>query len=639
MRRRPRGPGQAISLDRMQFEQEIGRSCRGAPRRYAVVCVAVAVFLLAGACGSDGESSAGSDRIAGIDGGPELSEPAGPPADRDRSDPALGPPSADEDDGPSSSPTVPQEQVPATVDEGSGSGDAVRAGTAEEAVSPEVDPEPAVAGAADAELESESDAAPVEDAPAEPQSDAVAGDAAVDPISSTAAEEGAAADSGGDADQELPAEVDASADRDGVDPTARESEHPDELLDESDSSEAAGGPMFDARAARSGETVVAASFDSTCAVRPDGEVWCWGGSGLPGPPDFSGFDDVVAVSIGDSSAGEFHACALHGDGRVSCWGPGHWGQLGRGNTFSSGVPFEVPGIFDAVGIAAGVAHTCAVHAGGGVSCWGDGSQGQIGDGTTNSAKWSKRVDSLSDVVAISAGSHTNCAIHADGTVSCWGWRAGVVQSTPKKVERLERVVSIAIGWYESCAVRDDGRVFCWPHEQVDMPQEVPGLSGVVAVSVGDRSVCVVHGDGGVSCWGENNTAGQLGDGDDDRPADPSTARRDQCRSGGHGERAIGGWASARLRRAGRRFGVVLGQQRFRAVGRRDDRVPARPDPRAATRPCTPPPPARGHRGSRIRGGSSRGAGSRRRGVGISRRGAGSRHRGVRPRGRARARAG
>ncbi len=313
-------------------------------------------------------------------------------------------------------------------------------------------------------------------------------------------------------DPERDVAADASADRDGVEGAAAESDLPDEPLDQRDSSETAGGSVFDSSTARSEETLVAASFDSTCAVRPDGDLWCWGRRGLPGSPAFSGFDDVVAVTIGDSSAGEFHACALHGDGRVSCWGPGHWGQLGQGNTLSSDVPLEVPGIFDAVGIAAGVAHTCAVHAVGAVSCWGDGSQGQIGDGTTNSATWSRRIDSLSDVVAISAGSHTNCAIHAGGSVSCWGWRAGVPQTTPRRVSRLNRVVSLAVGWHQSCAVRDDGRVFCWPHHHVDKPQEVPGLSGAVAVSVGDRSACVVHGDGGVSCWGENNAAGQLGDG-------------------------------------------------------------------------------------------------------------------------------
>ena len=256
--------------------------------------------------------------------------------------------------------------------------------------------------------------------------------------------------------------ADASADRDGVEGAAAESDLPDEPLDQRDSSETAGGSAFDSSTARSGETLVAASFDSTCAVRPDGDLWCWGRRGLPRSPAFSGFDDVVAVTIGDSSAGEFHACALHGDGRVSCWG--------------------------------------------------DVLQGQIGDGTTNSATWPRRIDSLSDVVAISAGSHTNCAIHAGGSVSCWGWRAGVPQTIPRRVSRLNRVVSIAVGWHQSCAVRDDGRVFCWPHDHVDKPQGVPGLSGAVAVSVGDRSACVVHGDGGVSCWGENNAAGQLGDG-------------------------------------------------------------------------------------------------------------------------------
>ena len=459
------------------------------------MCLAAVASLLAGACGAGSESAPTPDRVVSTEG---AAEPREPPeqesADLQRRDAGPEEPPAveatdvspsDVAESGSDAPEVTAAVEP--LDEIVADGDATD--DIAEVPEPDVaDPEPPESGRDLAEVD------PV-------VTDAEVAEAAEGPAAGVA-----------EPDEERDPAADALTGGDGVEDAITDSDPEDEPLDQPGSSAPAEDPVFDTGAARSGETLVAASFDSTCAVRPDGDLWCWGRTGLPGPSDFPGFEDAVAVTIGDSSAGEFHACALHGDGGVSCWGMGLWGQLGQGNTRSSEVPLEVPGIFDAVGIAAGVAHTCAVHARGAVSCWGDGSQGQIGDGTTNSTTWTRRVESLSDVVAISAGSHTNCAIHADGTVSCWGWRAGVPQTTPRKVSGLDRVVSIAVGWLHSCAVRDDGRVFCWLHDHVEVPQEVPGLSGAVAVSVGDRSACAVHGDGGVSCWGENNTAGQLGDG-------------------------------------------------------------------------------------------------------------------------------
>ena len=57
---------------------------------------------------------------------------------------------------------------------------------------------------------------------------------------------------------------------------------------------------------------------------------------------------------------------------------------------------------------------------------------------------------------------------------------------------------------------------------VARPERVDGVTGAVSISVGHGGVCVVHGDGGVSCWGEENAAGQLGNGT--RSPQPQPAR-------------------------------------------------------------------------------------------------------------------
>jgi len=63
-------------------------------------------------------------------------------------------------------------------------------------------------------------------------------------------------------------------------------------------------PPFEAFAAggggRSGETLLAASFDRTCAVRPDGGLSCWGREGTRERLSAAVLEDVLAVSIGVS---------------------------------------------------------------------------------------------------------------------------------------------------------------------------------------------------------------------------------------------------------------------------------------------------------------------------------------------------
>ena len=267
--------------------------------------------------------------------------------------------------------------------------------------------------------------------------------------------------------------------------------------------------------ARSADTLLAASRGRTCAVRPDATVACWGQDGLRERLSAAGLSDVVAISTGDEPDVGLHVCALHEAGTVSCWGSGFEGQLGQGDRGSRYLPAAVPGITDAVAVGAGWSHTCAVHGDGGVSCWGGNWAGQLGDGTEESRLLPQRVPGLEGVVTISAGSESNCAIHVDGALSCWGSAAGFGapdHTSPKRVGDLPAVVSVAVGAHQTCAVTVDGKVYCWFAGRLPSPFRVVGIDDVVTVAVGDGAVCALHGDGGVSCWGQNNSAGQLGDG-------------------------------------------------------------------------------------------------------------------------------
>ena len=274
-------------------------------------------------------------------------------------------------------------------------------------------------------------------------------------------------------------------------------------------------PVFVRGAARSGDSLIAASRGRTCAARRSGTVTCWGQDGMRERLSAASLRNVISITTGDHPHQELHVCALHGDGTVSCWGPGRDGQLGRGENFSAYLPGKVPGIADAVALAAGSDHTCIVHRSGEVSCWGAGSLGQLGDGLGASVNSPQRVPGLTGAERIDAGPSSSCVIHVDGGLSCWGYGGGAGNSSafaPARVEGLPPVVSVSTGGDRTCAASLAGEVYCWPIAARAQPAPVDGVSDVVAVSVGDGGVCVVHGDGGVSCWGEKNAAGQLGTG-------------------------------------------------------------------------------------------------------------------------------
>src|SRR5688500_16065288 len=72
----------------------------------------------------------------------------------------------------------------------------------------------------------------------------------------------------------------------------------------------------------------------------------------------------------DVAVGRNHACALRADGQVWCWGRNDRGQLGDATFVDRANAAPVGGLDDAIALSAGPAHTCAVRVTGEVGCWG-----------------------------------------------------------------------------------------------------------------------------------------------------------------------------------------------------------------------------------------------------------------------------
>lgn len=125
---------------------------------------------------------------------------------------------------------------------------------------------------------------------------------------------------------------------------------------------------------------LAAGQETTCALRDDHSLWCWG-------LDFETQQNVdhptqrgEQLDFGLVRVDAFHLCALKLDGALWCQGRGVEGQLGRGTTEASPslVQIEPGRRFSSVTV--GRIHSCVRDDGGRVYCAGDNAEGKLGVG-------------------------------------------------------------------------------------------------------------------------------------------------------------------------------------------------------------------------------------------------------------------
>jgi alpha-tubulin suppressor-like RCC1 family protein len=331
---------------------------------------------------------------------------------------------------------------------------------------------------------------------------------------------------------------------------------------------------------------VATGNGSTCVVRADRSVWCWGlnnagelGAGTtslqPSPtPTRLDLPPVQQVALG-----AFHGCALLVDGTVRCWGANRFGQVGVAPATSMQcdegdgtpvpcvpTPAAVPGLAGVAQIAAGRNHTCARMGDRTLRCWGLNDAAQLGLGRVDpetAPQLSPATVAVTGVAEVSTGGSHSCARGVDGSLRCWGWAAlgqlggatavacdtasGSVQcaQAPAAVPGLTGVAGVSAGRFHTCVTQAGGAVRCFGRDDngqigggsastdrcafsfetypcARAPRAVT-LPDAATVSVGDYHSCALTAAGVVRCWG-NNTFGQLGNGSTDDQNAPVTAR-------------------------------------------------------------------------------------------------------------------
>ncbi len=170
-----------------------------------------------------------------------------------------------------------------------------------------------------------------------------------------------------------------------------------------------------------------------CIHKFDGKVYCTGhgGSGQIGHGVFAdsntyqeviGLDNVKTIhSIGQGQS--LSSCALKNDGTVWCWGNNGLSQLGNGGGANQNVPVQVTGLNDVKKLSAGYGHSCALKNDGTMWCWGYNNRGQIGNGTlvSQSTPVKASTASMEPIIDIGVGQDHSCALSNAKEVWCWGY--------------------------------------------------------------------------------------------------------------------------------------------------------------------------------------------------------------------------
>jgi len=215
-----------------------------------------------------------------------------------------------------------------------------------------------------------------------------------------------------------------------------------------------------------------------CARTSDAKVSCWGYCEtddpcvIAKPTVVAGLDSVTQIT------NSYYAtrCALRTNGEVWCWGSNRYGELGDGTRKDRATPAAVPGLSEVRAIAGGGGGWglpgggggfCALRGDGSVWCWGT----RLVKGTPDTVTKPERVDGFgAPVKALASSGPLSCALETTGAVECWGYTAsgatGVEGWLPAPFPRgaatpLPPVKALAVGGDRVCAIDTSTNAHCW----------------------------------------------------------------------------------------------------------------------------------------------------------------------------------
>ena len=286
---------------------------------------------------------------------------------------------------------------------------------------------------------------------------------------------------------------------------------------------------------------VAAGGNTTCGIKTDLTLWCWGS--IPTTIDSSVGAPVIVRSptstpvqiplanVMSVAVGARHTCALLKDATVWCWGDNTRGQLGNGMLTPSTTPVRAA-ITKVQSLDVGISHTCAVRTTQSVWCWGSNLYFRLGVRSITSATTPTYVPKMRAKKVVTGDAFT-CIVTTGQRVRCWGRNqygqlsanAGKSRYQPS-LSILRNVQNLSAGSEFACATLLDTSSWCWGRNRYSQlangltfaratPQRITSalsVGNVTSIATGDTHACAVtQRVSAMWCWGLG-LQGQLGDG-------------------------------------------------------------------------------------------------------------------------------
>jgi alpha-tubulin suppressor-like RCC1 family protein len=275
-------------------------------------------------------------------------------------------------------------------------------------------------------------------------------------------------------------------------------------------------------------TAAAVENSHRCVVSAE-NVYCIGNNANrqvdpKGPYQWLGWTRVALPFVpADVATGVWASCAVGVEGQVACWGSTGLALLGE-NQQASGEngPSVISNLSGVRRVEITQTNACALEQDGDVMCWGTGTWGLLGGAPAANALRPVRVNLPHPAVDIDFADETACAALSDGTIWCWGkYPAGAsIVAAPQRAQMWNRsAVSVDVLSGTTCAVDDEGIAWCWGMvngSQRGWPLAVTDAS-VEAMEIegssyrGKPTHCIQTWNASVRCFGWNS-AGELGRG-------------------------------------------------------------------------------------------------------------------------------